>query len=237
MAKTLSKLLKSQVGNGGKKYWKYAGFASRVEWCGAFVWWCLHHCSEKYEYMKASQNPFYVPNVEAWAKKHGRNIKKSKAKRGDVITFDWNGNGSGDHIGFFWSGDPTGTFTTIEGNTGGGAGRVMMRTRYASQLNMVIRLKKEKTAPTVEEKPKATTTTKKAKKAVSTPISATYKVLPSTGMNVRKEPKVKSDRVGGIPYGVKFHASRKNGNWVYAPDYKGWVCLGSEKEKYLKKVN
>ncbi len=55
MAKTLSKLIKSQVGKGGKKYWRYAGFASRVEWCGAFVWWCLHHCSEKFEYMKGAR--------------------------------------------------------------------------------------------------------------------------------------------------------------------------------------
>ena len=82
MAKTLSKLLKSQVGKGGKKYWKYAGFVGHIEWCGAFVWWCLHHCSEKYEYMKASQNPFYVPNVEAWAKKHGRERKSQRARQG-----------------------------------------------------------------------------------------------------------------------------------------------------------
>lgn len=228
MAKTLSKVIKSQVGKGGKKYWKYAGFASRVEWCGAFVWWCLHHCSEKFEYMKASQNPFYVPNVEAWAKKHGRNIKKSKAKRGDIITFDWNGNGSGDHIGFFWSGDPTGTFKTIEGNTGGGDGKVMMRTRYASQLNMVIRLKKGDAPEPVKDAPK-----QKPKKTVDE--NAKYKVLPKDGMNVRKDHSTKSKRVNGIPCGTIFKTTKKHGQWVYAPGYDGWVCIKG-KEKYLEKV-
>lgn len=231
----LTKLIKAQIGNGGKKYWKYAGFTSRIEWCGAFVWWCLKHCDEKYEYMKASQNPFYVPNIEAWAKKNKRTVKKANAKRGDIVTFDWNGNDSGDHVGFIW--DNHGTwFTTIEGNTGGGDGHVLMRTRYASQINKVIRLKKvpdKADAPAV----KADAPGKSADAPVKTEkIDCKYKVLPSDGMNVRKSYTKNSKRVGGLVHGATFRATMKHGNWVYAPEMKGWVCIKGSKETYLKKV-
>lgn len=224
---TLNKLIKSQVGNGGKKYWKYAGFTSRIEWCGAFVWWCLKHCSEDFEYMKASQNPFYVPNIEAWGKKNNRTIKKKNAKRGDIVTFDWNGNGSGDHVGFIW--DNHGTwFTTIEGNTGGGDGQVLMRTRYASQINKVIRLKKDAPKDAPKKETSAPTKTEK--------IDCRYKVLPAEGMNVRKTYSKNSKKVGGLQCGATFHATMKHGNWVYAPSTKGWVCIKGSKETYLKKV-
>lgn len=241
MAKKLTKLIKSQVGKGGKKYCKYMGWNYIDDWCGAFVWWCLKHCKEDFVYDPAE--PGYVPGIESWAKKHKRTIKKKHAKRGDIVTFDWDGNGRGNHVGFFWSGNPEGTFKTIEGNTGSDNPRyseVLMRTRYASQINYVIRPKKTAETAKKTESTKDTTSTKKPVKTDdtvhSTAISATYKVLPDMGMNVRKKPQVNSTRVNGIPKGTKFHATRKHDNWVYADDYKGWVCVKMGDENYLKKV-
>ena len=35
----------SQIGNvGGKPYWSWYGFSSRVEWCACFVSWCANEC-------------------------------------------------------------------------------------------------------------------------------------------------------------------------------------------------
>lgn len=229
----LAKLIKKQVGNGGKKYWQYAGFPHRVEWCGAFVYWCIKKCGG-YRYMTAKENPFYVPNIESWAKKNGRIIKKSKARQGDIITFDWDRNGTGNHVGFFWSGNPTGTFVSIEGNTGGGDGRVMMRTRYASQVNCVIRLQKTSDSDKTTETGKVSKTKENPVKTES--VTSEYMVLPKVGMNVRASYTQNSKVVGTIAHGKTFTVTMKRGNWVYSPKHKGWVCVKGKTETYLKKV-
>ena len=39
--KNLRTLIKKQIGNGGSKYWKYAGFSGYVDWCAIFVYWII----------------------------------------------------------------------------------------------------------------------------------------------------------------------------------------------------
>ena len=35
----------SQLGNvGGRPYWSWYGFESRVDWCACFVSWCANEC-------------------------------------------------------------------------------------------------------------------------------------------------------------------------------------------------
>lgn len=73
-------------------------------------------------------------------------IKKNGAvRKGDLVLFDFNHNGTSDHIGIVVSVNKDGTYTTIEGNTSGdndtNGGGVCERTRYKSQINYFVRPK------------------------------------------------------------------------------------------------
>ena len=82
-----------------------------------------------------------------YAIKKKMNIKKGFAKKGDLVLFDFNHNGTSDHIGIVVSVNK-GSYTTIEGNTGSGSntngGMVQKRTRYNSQINYFVRPKYNK---------------------------------------------------------------------------------------------
>ena len=83
------------------------------------------------------------------------NVTWANRKKGDIVLFDFNHNGTSDHIGIVVSVNSDGSITTIEGNTGSGnntnGGEVQKRTRYKSQVNYFIRPKysKEVTADMV----------------------------------------------------------------------------------------
>lgn len=89
----------------------------------------------------------------AWAKK--MNVTWANRKKGDVVLFDFNKNGTSDHIGIVISVNSDGSITTIEGNTDYGndtnGGQVQKRTRYKYQVNFLVRPKytKEITADMV----------------------------------------------------------------------------------------
>lgn len=70
-----------------------------------------------------------------------------------------------------------------------------------------------------------------------TELSATkYKVVSKSGMFVRKTANTGAKVVGSLPYGATFSSSKKSGDWVYADNKKGWVCIKQGNEVYLKKV-
>ena len=85
-------------------------------------------------------------NTDYRASKGGR-IKKSQARPGDVLVFDWNWNTAAtNHVGILEKKLSSGNFQTIEGNTSPGAsgsqgngGGVYRRVRRASQVRYVIR--------------------------------------------------------------------------------------------------
>ena len=72
-------------------------------------------------------------------------VKWGKHKKGDIVLFDFNHNGTSDHIGIVVSVNANGSIDTIEGNTGSGnntnGGQVQKRTRYKSQVNYFVRPK------------------------------------------------------------------------------------------------
>ena len=111
------KVAASQLGNvGGDKYWKWYGFKSHVAWCTIFVSWCADQCG----YVKAGIIPKYsnCRDTMRWFKaKHQYQNKSYTPAEGDIIWFDWNGDGKADHIGFVESCDGKGVHT-IEGNSG-----------------------------------------------------------------------------------------------------------------------
>ena len=85
-------------------------------------------------------------NTDYRASKGGR-IKKSQARPGDVLVFDWNWSTlSTNHVGILEKVLPSGNFQTIEGNTSVGSagsqsngGRVARRVRRPGQVRYVIR--------------------------------------------------------------------------------------------------
>lgn len=107
----------SQVGNvGGKTYWSWYGFNSRVEWCACFVSWCANECGyiEDGTMLKFS----YCQTGADWFKSKGRwQSRDYTPVAGDIIFFDWEGDGHTDHVGIVERCDGNLVYI-VEGNSG-----------------------------------------------------------------------------------------------------------------------
>lgn len=106
----------SQIGNvGGEPYWSWYGFNGRVEWCACFVSWCAHKCG----YIEAGIIPKFAgvgTGINWFQDRHQWQKRGYQPKPGDIIFFDWDGDGYGNHVGIVESSDDTYVYT-IEGNT------------------------------------------------------------------------------------------------------------------------
>ena len=124
-------------------YYGGAVRGSAYPWCCAFVWDIFRLCGLSHLFY-GGQKTAYCPAVYNWAKQKGLIVPKETARYGDIVLFDWGKDGVADHIGFVESYNGS-TYTTIEGNTSvdnnSNGGQVMRRTRYASQIQAVIRPK------------------------------------------------------------------------------------------------
>ena len=113
--------------------WFYGGtdYAASAAWCGAFVSWC---------YDKAAMNLGIIDYRRGFAgcQYAVRNLKKwgrlvTVPQPGDVVFYDWQGDGKFDHTGIFVKDNGNGLFQAIEGNTAFGndsnGGEVMLRER------------------------------------------------------------------------------------------------------------
>ena len=107
----------TQVGNqGGQPYWSWYGFDSRVEWCACFVSWCADQCG----YIESGLVPKFAGCVDGanWFKSNGKwQDRTYEPKAGDIIFFDWEGDGTTDHVGIVEKCE-NGTVYTVEGNSG-----------------------------------------------------------------------------------------------------------------------
>ena len=111
----LVELAKRQVGNvGGQPYWSWYGFNSRVEWCACFVSWC-------YGQMGLSEPRFAACQSQGipWFQSHGQWGARGydNLAPGDAIFFDWDLDGSADHVGIGIGTDGSRVYT-VEGNSG-----------------------------------------------------------------------------------------------------------------------
>lgn len=101
----------SQIGNrGGEPYWSWYGYTSRVEWC-----------AEQCGYITAGVIPkFSACQKEGvmWFKTCGLWQERGyEPKTGDIIFFDWEGDGHSDHVGIVERCENNVVYT-IEGNRG-----------------------------------------------------------------------------------------------------------------------
>ena len=108
-------LAKQQIGNvGGYPYWSWYGFNSRVEWCACFVSWCYNQAGKSEPRFAGcqSQGVSWFQSRGQWGARDYENIAP-----GDAIFFDWDLDGSADHVGIVIGTDGSRVYT-VEGNSG-----------------------------------------------------------------------------------------------------------------------
>lgn len=108
-------IAKRQEGNvGGYPYWSWYGFNSRVAWCACFVSWCYHEAglSEPCFAACQSQGVAWFTSRGQWGARGYKDIAP-----GDSIFFDWDLDGSADHVGIVIGRDNERVYT-VEGNSG-----------------------------------------------------------------------------------------------------------------------
>lgn len=108
----------SQVGNvGGQPYWSWYGFTSRVEWCACFVSWVANQAG----YIDTNVVPKFSGVIQGinWFKAVGEWKEAGFVPNpGDIIFFDWENDGSADHVGIVEKVENN-TVHTVEGNSNG----------------------------------------------------------------------------------------------------------------------
>lgn len=133
------RIARAEIGTDtGRKYWDWYWGGSwgyvdsgSTPWCACFVSWCLAQAGVTCE---------GFPRAVAIDPRDGfaRMVSTRDMEPGDPVGFDWDGDMTGDHIGFFeqWvnKGD---SFYAIEGNTGNGV--VARKLRYVSQVTCAVR--------------------------------------------------------------------------------------------------
>ena len=112
------------------KYGKWFGFDG-VAWCGMFVSWCYDKAGFPLGNVGFSKGFAGCQTAVAHYKK--KNKVTTNPAPGDIVFFDWNGDGRFDHTGIFVKDIDGKSFETIEGNTSlinqSNGGQVMRRKR------------------------------------------------------------------------------------------------------------
>ena len=109
-------------------------------WCCAYVW-DIFRMAGASELFFDGQRTAYCPTVAAWGAPY--EVPYNSAQYGDIVLFDWDGDGVADHIGLVLQLNSDGSLETIEGNTSdadhSNGGYVLQRTRYRGSVCMLIR--------------------------------------------------------------------------------------------------
>lgn len=117
---------------------------SEYDWCVVFLMWLFYQLDASEMLLGKTANVGIIAK-QFLAK--GQLVKKNY-KPGDLVIFSWSGKASTwingvktlDHIGIIEKVNSDGTYTTIEGNTGGTRnGEVKRCIRYASQISCACR--------------------------------------------------------------------------------------------------
>ena len=131
-------------GSNNIKYNSDMGIGQGTAYCSTFLSWCAKKAQVSI--------PGYSGYCSTWernAKSNKTWVSKSDLKSGDIVFFDWEGDGSADHVGILESRSGS-TYVTIEGNTsnpnGSGEG-VFRKNRSASTICGGQRLDGTTTAP------------------------------------------------------------------------------------------
>lgn len=122
------------------KYGAWFGYDG-APWCAMFVSWVYHHAGHPLGNVETPMGFKYCPaGYNHWRANHRLT---DDPLPGDIVLFDWNGDGTCDHTGIFIRWIEKGkTFASWEGNTSVGndrdGGAVMMRTRKKSVVKCFV---------------------------------------------------------------------------------------------------
>jgi peptidoglycan hydrolase-like protein with peptidoglycan-binding domain len=148
-ASAVLNLAQAQVGVSGRPN-KYATEYAAVHgsefrmaaWCLMFIMWVAHHAGAFKALAPAGDRAYTPWYADDWAmagKWYSGTVAniKAHAEPGDPILFDWSGTNDRpavDHVAFVKKNLSDGRVITIEGNTGGGEGSVLLRVRGADVI-------------------------------------------------------------------------------------------------------
>ena len=106
----------TQLGNeGGQKFWSWYGFDSHVAWCACFASWC----GDQAGLIESGKMPKFslCDDGIAWFQSKGKwKSREYSPAPGTLIFFDWNGDGTSDHVGIVEKTEGS-TVYTVEGNS------------------------------------------------------------------------------------------------------------------------
>ena len=112
------------------KYGQWFGFDG-VAWCGMFVSWVYAHAGQRLGNIGFKKGFAGCQTAVAYFKKQG--TITDNPVEGDIVLFDWNGDGRYDHTGICVKQVSDTEFESIEGNTSltnqSNGGQVMRRVR------------------------------------------------------------------------------------------------------------
>lgn len=195
-------IAKKELGNSGAKYWAYVFpklkyiNGNKTPYCACFASWLAKQAGISVD---GFPNGWCPGITSIWKKlqvasKGGKYVKKAKnLKPGDFCTFDWQGDGTPDHIGYV-IGNNGKHLTCLEGNTNGGI--VAIRTRAYS---------------TVAAGYRPTYAAKSSENSIKVKISGVkYKIVVDS-LNVRSKRSSKSGKIRG---------QLKKGDFVYLTSVK-----------------
>lgn len=116
-------------------YYGHPVSGSWYPWCAVFISWCFYQTGI-YNRIAGVSNKAGCDPYMRWAK--AARLWEQKPKVGALVLFDWDNDGSADHIGIVETIISNSKIITIEGNTSlsndSNGGEVMRRTRYASDI-------------------------------------------------------------------------------------------------------
>ena len=105
-----------QLGNkGGQPFWSWYGFENREEWCALFISWCEDKCG----YIKSEAAPKFAivsDGADWFVLRDQWRLMGDTPDPGDLIFFDWEQDGSRDHVGIVTAVVDDKVFT-VEGNS------------------------------------------------------------------------------------------------------------------------
>lgn len=115
-------------------------------WCAMFVTYCFNEVGAKH--FKPGVRWAYCPYLvnDARAQRYGTTVvPKDKVRPGDIVLFDWQSDGTADHVGIVkHPPNKSGNFVSVEGNTSTSSdsdgGEVMVRNRNVKQVRCFVRV-------------------------------------------------------------------------------------------------
>ena len=132
----LYNIAKKYIGTKGADAKKYCGLPSGAPWCDAYVSFIFYKGGIKSLYCNGAKET-YCPHSIQICKSKMAQIPPYLAMPMDIIFFDWELNGTPNHIGFVKKRKSTTEIYTHEGNTSGGI--VAEKTRTAKYVQAIFR--------------------------------------------------------------------------------------------------